>query len=262
MFKRGTFLIGLTLTSFHVLANPSVSNIEVSQRENTKLVDISYNVSFIGGETVDISCEVSTNAGASYDVPVSSFSGDYGAGVEPGTGRLIIWNAGVDWNENYSEQMMVRITAAASRFQVLDDNGLLIADNNTGLLWNQYNTGFMSYTSALSAETVSYPFYMDAVATNYAGWRLPTLEEFQELADASTVTGLPYGHPFIISSATYWTSEIGMVMATEQITFMKGFSFYSRDGIGWVTATSWMLIDYIPVIEDNTAKLMLVKEPY
>ncbi|HSR87690.1 MAG TPA: hypothetical protein VLL07_01955, partial [Pontiella sp.] len=94
-------MAGLMCAYSAVYANPIVSNIEVSQRENTKLVDISYDVTFAGGDRVDISCEVSTNSGVSYDVPASSFSGDYGAGVSTGTDRIIVWNAGVDWNENY-----------------------------------------------------------------------------------------------------------------------------------------------------------------
>ena len=258
----GAVLAGLIFAVCDIFANPLVSNIAVSQRENTKLVDISYDVSFAGGDMVDISCDVSTNAGVSYDVPASSFSGDYGAGVSTGIDRIIVWNAGVDWNENYSEQMRVRITAGLPRFQVVDDDGLLIMDNQTGLLWNQSNHSlFLPYDQAVQHADMNYAFFIESIYTDYSGWRLPTYEEFQELADAPTVSGLPYGNPFIISSTAYWTSGIGLILSSEEITYMEGFSFYDRDGTGWSFGGTYIAVSYIPVSQNTSAKLLLVKEP-
>ena len=136
-------VIFLVLTA-GVFGNPTVSNIRVAQRENTKLVDIIYDVSFIGGDTVAVSCEVSTNAGVSFDVPASSFSGEgYGAIVSNGTDRLIVWDAGIDWNENYSDQMKVRITAKPQRFFANGDG--TVTDAQTGLMWQANNTVFLNY---------------------------------------------------------------------------------------------------------------------
>lgn len=265
--KRHTILCravcaGLIVAAVQSFANPTVSNIAVSQRENTKLVDISYDVLFVDGDTVDISCEVSTNSGVSYDVPVSSFSGDYGANVGTGTGRLIVWNAGVDWNENYSEQMKVRITAEAPRFQVVDDAGLLILDNDTGLLWNQYHhAANFTYAVATDVENDDYVFVVGGVASTYSGWRLPIHDEFPALATESTVTGLPAGHPFIISSSSYWSSSFHAYNAQTGSFMLQGFSFYDRDGTGWLTGSgSYQSVPFIPMDENTTGKLLLVKE--
>lgn len=258
-----TVCAGLIVAATQSFANPTVSNIAVSQRDNTKLVDISYDVSFVGGDTVDISCEVSTNSGVSYDIPVSSFSGDYGANVGTGTGRLIVWNAGVDWNENYSEQMKVRITAEAPRFQVVDDGGLLILDNDTGLLWNQYHhASSFTYAGATGVENDDYEFFIGGIPNTYSGWRLPVHDDFLALATESTVTGLPSGHPFIISSSSYWSSSFHAYNTQTGSFTLQGFSFYERDGTGWLTGSGvYQSLPFIPMEENTYGKLLLVKEP-
>ncbi len=143
---KNVCLLLFSLLTVLAFADPVVSNIRASQRENTKLVDILYDVSYAGGSNVSVTCEVSTNSGASYDIPAESFSGTgYGAMVTVGSNRLITWNAGVDWNEKYSDQMKVRITAKAPRFTIetatyYDGNSNLcysaagrVFDNKTGL---------------------------------------------------------------------------------------------------------------------------------
>ena len=151
--KKLSALICLGMVAAAV-ANPVVSNIRVTQRENTKLVDVLYDVLFVGGDEVDISFEVSSDGGTNYNVVATTFSGDYGGNVSTGSDRHIVWNAGADWDENYSEQMKVRITAEAPRFEIIDDEGYLVKDGKTGLLWNQrvaseyhlYNQGNLNST--------------------------------------------------------------------------------------------------------------------
>lgn len=89
--------------------DPQVSNVQAAQRAGTKLVDIAYDVTATGA--VSVSVVVSTNSGITYDLPATSFSGDYGAGVTPGTGKAIVWDAGADFSGQYSSQMRVKITA-------------------------------------------------------------------------------------------------------------------------------------------------------
>lgn len=76
--------------------DPQVSNVQAAQRAGTKLVDIAYDVTATGA--VSVSVVVSTNSGITYDLPATSFSGDYGAGVTPGTGKAIVWDAGADFS--------------------------------------------------------------------------------------------------------------------------------------------------------------------
>jgi formylglycine-generating enzyme required for sulfatase activity len=95
-------------------ADPVVSNLTASQRAGTKLVDITYDVT-ADTSTVKVTLEISSDGGATYDVPVTAVSGAVGGGVSVGTGKTITWNAGVDWNGKFTPQ---------TRFRVVADDGV------------------------------------------------------------------------------------------------------------------------------------------
>ncbi len=250
MKKICLFLIPLLTVS--AFADPVVSNIRASQRENTKLVDILYDVSYSGGSNVSVTCEVSTNSGASYDVPSKSFSGTgYGAMVITGSDRLITWNAGIDWNEKYSEQVKVRITAKAPRFtwtQVVDtyyeydENWNIVAtnyysykngnitDNETGLEWSQGPISISStYTNNQYIVNYSTNWNGANAACSQRGMRLPTRTELRSLLDSNRTPALPAGHPFTVRSELYWTSSAyiippaGAVLYAWCISVIDGF---------------------------------------
>ncbi len=101
------FLLPLALTA----APPVISNVTASQRPGTKLVDIRYNVADPDSTSLTIQIELSANGGQTYELPVKSLSGAVGPGVAPGTNRLITWNAGTDWNGNWSPNCKARIWA-------------------------------------------------------------------------------------------------------------------------------------------------------
>ncbi|MBF0527594.1 MAG: SUMF1/EgtB/PvdO family nonheme iron enzyme, partial [Deltaproteobacteria bacterium] len=90
-------------------AAPVVTNIKVSQRSGTKLVDIYYDVSAAG--PVTISAQVSNDGGATYAVTAKSFTGDYGTGVSPGQSKHIVWDAGTDTPNQKSGNMRIKIVA-------------------------------------------------------------------------------------------------------------------------------------------------------
>jgi formylglycine-generating enzyme required for sulfatase activity len=92
-------------------AAPVVSNLTASQRGGTKLVDISYDLAAPGFGSVAVTLEASSDGGATWTVPVASATGAVGGSVTPGTGKAIVWNAGVDWLGNYSTQMRFRVVA-------------------------------------------------------------------------------------------------------------------------------------------------------
>ncbi len=92
-------------------ADPVVSKVRVSQRAGTHKVDIRYDVADADGDALWIKVEVSDDGGATYAVPAASFSGDFPIGIEPGIGKHIVWDAGVDWGGKYSANMRFRLTA-------------------------------------------------------------------------------------------------------------------------------------------------------
>ncbi len=96
------FLIAMILIlslAGKVLANsaPVVSNVTASQRsDDSKLVDIYYNLSDADGDSCTIWVAVSNNGGASWRVPARTFTGDIGSNVTPGINKSIVWDAGAD----------------------------------------------------------------------------------------------------------------------------------------------------------------------
>jgi len=94
-------------------ATPVVSNIRASQRANTKLVDIYYDVANVGGQQLTVSLAVSGDDGATFAIAAWHCTGNgYGPSVVPGNNRLIVWDAGADWNGQYSDKVKFSITAA------------------------------------------------------------------------------------------------------------------------------------------------------
>ena len=90
---------------------PEVANVRASQRDGTKLVDIYYDATDADGDLLKVRVEISDNDGAKYSVPAFSLTGDIGEGVSPGTGKHIVWDAGTDWDGEYSDQMRVKVFA-------------------------------------------------------------------------------------------------------------------------------------------------------
>ncbi len=82
-------------------AEVTISNLAVAQREGTKLVDISYDVSCDWKSVVSVSLSVSNGAEA---VSASSLSGHIGD-VLVGTGKNMVWDMGADWNGEFSSAM-------------------------------------------------------------------------------------------------------------------------------------------------------------
>ena len=110
--KKIVCLFICLLVTLNYAANPVVSNVTMSQRPDSKLIDIYYDVSDDDGDSLAVSIDVSINGGSSYDLPATHFSGaGYGSGVVTGSNRHIVWDAGADWDGNYSTAVWFRITA-------------------------------------------------------------------------------------------------------------------------------------------------------
>ncbi len=100
-------LIALTCPA----APPVVSNVTASQRAGTKFVDVSYDLADPDTATLTVSLQISSDGGATWTVPTASTTGAIGSGVAPGLRRTLAWNAGADWNGQYSTAMRFRVTA-------------------------------------------------------------------------------------------------------------------------------------------------------
>ena len=104
-------LLVFASASLSFAAAPEVSNITAVQRSGTKLVDIYYDVTDAEDDSLTVAVQLSSNAGSSWNIPARTLTGDVNFNVTPGSSNHIVWNAGADWNRNYTTQGKVRILA-------------------------------------------------------------------------------------------------------------------------------------------------------
>ena len=122
-------------------AAPVVSNVRSAQRPGTKLVDLTYDVTADAGVGLYVTVLVSSNAGASYTVPGSSFTGSgFGTSVMPGRNKTITWDAGRDWPNHFSANVRFRVTAT--------DNGAPPSGGPPGMVWIPGGTFVMGSPSS------------------------------------------------------------------------------------------------------------------
>ena len=106
------FILVIFLSALAVHADdPVVTNVTSTQQSGTKLVSISYDLFDSDGDNLSVSIAISTNSGTSFDLTASTFSGDVGSGISTGENKQIVWNAGIDWNWNYSSNLSFKVTA-------------------------------------------------------------------------------------------------------------------------------------------------------
>lgn len=119
--------LGIALTG---LAE-TVENVRGQQCENSKLVDIYYDLNDTDGGTYYVEVEI---VGRTSDVNASSFSGDVGEGVVPGQNRRIVWDAGADWpgNKGDVKAVVIAIKGGKRNKVQLWEGGPYWADRNIG----------------------------------------------------------------------------------------------------------------------------------
>ena len=163
----------------------TVENVRGSQRENSKLVDIYYDLNDSDGGTYYVEAEV---VGKTSDVTASSFSGDVGEGVVPGQNRRIVWDAGADWPGNKGDvKAIVTVIKVGKPNRVqLWENSPYWADRNIGAdnpweygfyFWWGDTTGYRpsGTTFGFSFEPSNCPTYGKSNATlKSEGWIVST----------------------------------------------------------------------------------------
>lgn len=88
---------------------PIISNVSASQDVGAGTVTVGYDLSDAHSSLVEI--DISEDGGFSWTVADSSVSGAVGAGVAPGVGKSITWNAGADFDGQYQSDLRVRLRA-------------------------------------------------------------------------------------------------------------------------------------------------------
>ena len=161
LIMKNLLVVGLLAFAAAAHAGPTVTNVRAGQRAGTKLVDIYYDLADPSASVVSISVLVSEDAGATWTVPAYTFSGDYGGDVSTGVNKHAVWDAGADWNLQFTSQCRVRV----------------IANDGTPGGFAFIPAGYFNMGDALDGESdapvhavfVS-AFYMERTLVSFASW--------------------------------------------------------------------------------------------
>lgn len=85
------------------------TNVKAEQIPGSKQVRVTYDLNYKNGWPVNVTL-LMTDRATGVDVPVQTVSGDVGK-VPSGVGKSITWDAGADWNGEYTEQMVATVNA-------------------------------------------------------------------------------------------------------------------------------------------------------
>ena len=108
----GIILVGM-MSTWVPAADPVVSNVQFAQRtDGSNLVDITYDVADIDGNSLTIAVTASDDGGLNWNVPCRTLSGDIGEGVSPGAGKHIIWDFGQDNAGWEAADYLIRVVAS------------------------------------------------------------------------------------------------------------------------------------------------------
>ena len=107
----GSVLCLLALVCGPAAAQLTVDNVRAVQRAGTKLVDIDYDVTGTSGPVV-VGVQGSPHNGNIWTLPLTTLSGAIGNNVTPGANLRITWDAGADWNRQFSTQTLLLITVS------------------------------------------------------------------------------------------------------------------------------------------------------
>ncbi len=168
---KSTAAATLLLSALFALACPAappvVSNITASQRAGTKFVDVSYDLADLDTATLTVSLQISPDGGATWTVPATSTTGAIGSGVAPGLRHTLAWNAGADWNGQYSMAMRFRVTAEDGTNVAPPGFALIPA----GIFTMGNSTDFSEGNSDETVHTVSVSaFYLQTTLVTKAQW--------------------------------------------------------------------------------------------
>jgi uncharacterized delta-60 repeat protein len=99
-----------------VAANPSVTNVDASQRSGTQLVDIRYDLAATkptpeSAYPCVIDLAISLDVGKTWINSPTNATGDIGAGVRTGRGKRITWDAGIYLKDASSKNLKFRVSA-------------------------------------------------------------------------------------------------------------------------------------------------------
>jgi hypothetical protein len=108
---RWLAVLSLTLFGASLSAAPSVTNVTAQQRTDTRLVDITYDLEHSEDLLCTVTVEASTDGENWIVLTNLSGSGAFGLDVVEGTGKTIVWDAGLEWPSHLFPSVEIRVRA-------------------------------------------------------------------------------------------------------------------------------------------------------
>jgi formylglycine-generating enzyme required for sulfatase activity len=164
-----------------------VSNVRAAQRAGTKLIDVTYDLSDSDSTSVFVSIQIYSSGNP---LPAFSLSGDVGSGVVPGFNKKITWNAGQDWNRQYTTSGSARIIA--------DDLTTTVPNSTLAYVPAGFSAtnGYGSHSGTGTIFTSG--FYMDKTEISNGTWDIVktwALANGYDFSNSGVVT--PSNHPVV-----------------------------------------------------------------
>ncbi len=175
-----SMLLTFTIVTLSVANSyPVVKNVYAQQRHGTFLIEITYDVEDADGDLLQITVEASDDNGATYTIIPESLTGDVGEDIQPGTGKLIVWNVGKDLPD---------INADNFKVQVIADDGVTTPEGMVLIPAGEFSMGDhhdVGWDDEKPVHTVDIDaFYMDKYEVTNAQYAI-FLNEYGKNEDAA-----------------------------------------------------------------------------
>lgn len=225
----------LTLSAFLFSQEAEVTNIQAAQRtDGSQIVDITYDLSEDAiFEFYQITVEVSLDDGNTW-VSMNNVSGDLGDIGIAGTGKILTWNYGQQFNETYSDQVKIRINATSST-TIIDDS------QEVPFEMIEISAGDYTYGEGNTIKTIDYDYEMmkyEVTDYEYVLYLLDAMENGDIIVDGNGVSGDytgdgeyspgEYQYMSFVSSKISWNGEIFEVV--------EGYVNHPVTGVSWFGA--------------------------
>lgn len=215
---------------------PTVSNVSALQTTSTTMVSISYDLSDNTSSSLNVELQISGDGGSTWDVPVTSASGNVGSGQTSGTGKIITWNADTDFSGHSLTNAQVRVRArdswsnqgsyAGSINFSLDTLAPVV--NSATDLQAQPNAGDTTVLiggSFTETNPNTNNFYVAVDSSDYGSATTGNADTATPAAQNTIVASTLKGNSYISKVKIVHTDDYGQTVANENIAPATAFKY-------------------------------------
>jgi len=208
---------------------PVISNIRVQQvmPPELKLVEIYYDLEDPENDTVSIMLKASSDGGTTWEVPIFSVSGDVGEAVLPGFDKYILWDAGIDFDNNYSDIMQIKIAVYDYQLEMITvpSGQFYMGNSQQGpvhlvQLTHSFELSKFKMTNLEFMDMLQWAYDNNLIAAN--------ADTVWDITSGMTIIGLDYAVPYCeigFLQGEFYLRESPLDLATE--AYPNGYDPYN-----------------------------------